>query len=96
MPQKKNTMPVNNTERGEIPQKKKSQPENNAEGGEIPQENNLHYVMENGENQHTFVRRSEIAFYQRETQYGKVRHRQTNLTNSVFDSVSRFETMFDA
>ena len=32
----------------------------------------------------------------RETQCGKVRQRQTNLTNSVFDSVSRFVTMFDA
>ena len=33
---------------------------------------------------------------QRETQCGKVRQCQTNLTNSVFDSVSRFATMFDA
>ena len=31
-----------------------------------------------------------------ETRCGKVRQRQTNLTNSVFDSVSRFATMFDA
>ena len=30
----------------------------------------------------------------RETQYAKVRQRQTNLTNSVFDHVSRLSTMF--
>ena len=51
--------------------------------------------MENGENQHTFIRRSEIAFPS-DRQCGKVRQRQTNLMKSVFDSVSRFETMFDA
>ena len=54
-----------------------------------------HYVMENGENQHTFIRRSEIAFPS-ERQCGKVRQRQTNLMKSVFDSISRFATMFDA
>ena len=57
---------------------------------------NKHYVMENGENQHTFVRRSEIAFPSERHSVVKVRQRQTNLTNSVFDSVSRFATMFDA
>ena len=51
--------------------------------------------MENGENQHTFVRRSEIAFPSAR-HCGKVRQHQTNLTNSMFDSVSRYATMFDA
>ena len=55
--------------------------------------NTFHYVMENGENQHTFIR---CSVSQQETQFGKVRQSQMNLMNSVFDSVSRFVTVFDA
>ena len=47
--------------------------------------------MENGNS----LRRSEIAFPS-ERHSGKVRQRQTNLMKSMFDSVSRFVTMFDA
>ena len=51
-----------------------------------------HFVMENGENQHTFISHSEIS--QSKTKYGTVRQCQTNLINLLFDSVSLFVIMF--